>query len=131
MKYKSENLDPVNQEPSFIYSVIVFSFGIGLLLSGEFAQGVFFACVGIVFYFKYLHDYSRFITQSNDLERKRIISEISAAKGVILLHEARKREMELKLNPSELTNWMLSQKNISDMWQKKIEELEHRLSKIA
>ena len=131
MKYKSENLDPVNQEPSFIYSVIVFSFGIGLLLSGEFAQGILGACLGIVFYFKYLHDYSRFIRQSNDLERKRIISEISAAKRVILLHEARKREMELKLNPSELTNWLLSQKNISDMWQKKIDELERRLSKIS
>jgi len=125
-----ENVNSVIEEPSSTYSVVIFSFGIGLLLSGELAQGFFTTCVGIVIYFKYLKDYSKFITLINDQERRKIISEISAAKGIILLHEQRKQEMELKLKTSELTNWMLSQKNISDMWYKKIEELEKRLSEI-
>jgi len=37
---KVKTATSVNQEPSSICSVIVFSFGIGLLLSGEFAQGI-------------------------------------------------------------------------------------------
>lgn len=130
MKYKNESSDSVIREPSSIYSIFVFSFGIGLLLSGELAQGFFVAFIGVVLYFKYLNDHSRFIILSNDQERKKIISEIGAAKGIILLHEERKQEMELKLKPVEFTTWMVSQKNISVMWHKKIKELEKRLLQI-
>lgn len=130
MKYKNESSDSVIREPSSIYSIFVFSFGIGLLLSGELAQGFFIAFIGVVLYFKYLSDHSRFIILSNDQERKKIISEIGAAKGIILLHEERKQEMELKLKPVEFTTWMVSQKNISVMWHKKIKELEKRLLQI-
>lgn len=38
--------------------------------------------------------------------------------------------MESILNRKDLSNWILSQKNITDMWHKKIEILEKRLSQI-
>jgi hypothetical protein len=130
MKYESNNQDIIIEEPSNVYSIIIISFGVGLVLSGELAQGFFVSSIGMALYFKYWRDYSKYLSLCNDLERKKIIAEIRSAKSVILLHEARKQEMESILNPKDLSNWILSQKNISDMWHKKIEILEKRLSEI-
>ena len=130
MKYKNEQSNCLIEEPSSIYSVALASFGIGLLLSGQMVQGLLASCGGVILYLKYIYDHSKFVTLLNDQERAKIISEISAAKDIIELHEARKQEMRLKLSPSELKNWMLGQKNIIDMWHAKIEILEKRLSDI-
>ena len=130
MTYESNNQDTIVEEPSNVYSIIIISFGFGLVFSGKLAQGFFVSSTGMALYFKYWRDYSKYLSLCNDQERKKIITEIRSAKRVILLHEARKQEMESILNRKDLSNWILSQKNITDMWHKKIEILEKRLSQI-